>query len=186
MPKFKSHFLTNLAVILVLTVAIATGSFSSVYANGRVQEFDKRVAGPYEVEVGKIPSTPGVGALHLTIRVTETATGASMIGADVAVTGVGPDSTAVEIGPLIATSDLQDPTFYDVAMHVDRIGTWVFTVAVSTERGNGTADFPMQVTEGSSITAVVTGIALVAFVSVLALAARSFLRERSKGKRRNT
>ena len=185
MPTLKSHSLTNLAVIFVLTVVISTGSLGSVYANGRVLEFDKRVAGPYEVEVGKIPSTPGVGALHLTIRVTETATSASMIGADVTVTGVGPESTAVEIGPLIATSDLQAPTFYDVAMQVDRIGSWVFTVAVSAELGNGTADFPIQVTEGSSITGLVTGVALVAFVSVLALAARSFLRERNKGKRRN-
>lgn len=186
MPKTRHNRLTIFATLIALAAAVVAGTFGNVYANGRVLEFDSRVAGPYQVEMGKIPNTPVVGALHLTIRATEIATGASMIGADVAVTGVGPDSQAVEIGPLIATSDLQDPTFYDVAMQVDRIGEWVFTVAVITEFGNGTADFPIQVVESNPITGIVTVVALIAFVSVLALAVRAFLRERSKGKSRST
>ncbi|MCH8869081.1 MAG: hypothetical protein IIC85_05175 [Chloroflexi bacterium] len=173
-------------LLLALAVAATAGSLGRVHANGRVLEFDRRAAGPFEIAVGKIPSTPSVGPLHLTMTVTETATGASIIGADVVVTGVGPDSTSVEIGPLEATSDLQDPTFYDVALQVDRIGIWVFTVVVEADLGKGTADFPIEVVESSPITGIVTIVAVVAFGLVLGLTVRLFLTERKKGRRRRT
>ena len=182
----KDHKFLIFTTLLALAMAVVAGSFGHVYANGRVVEFDKRVAGPYEVAVGKIPTSPVVGPLHLTMTVTEIATGLSIIGAEVTVTGTGPDSTEVEIGPIIATSDLQDPTFYDVAMQVDRIGIWVVTVAVSNERGDGSADFPIQVVESSPITGIVTVVAVLAFGVVLGLAVRAFLREKNKGKRRST
>lgn len=183
MRRYQSAIFT---LLLALTMAVTAGSFGHANANGRVLEFDKRVAGPYEVAVGKIPPTPAVGPLHLTMTVTEIATGASMIGAEVTLTGVGPGSAVVEVGPLTATSDLQDPTYYDVAMHVDRVGTWVFTVAVSTELGDGATEFPIEVVESSPITGMVTVVVLIGFGLVLVLAVRAFLRERNKGKRRNT
>ena len=36
----------------------------------------------------------------------------------------GPDSTAPEIGPLAAATNLTGPAFYDINTSVDRVGVW--------------------------------------------------------------
>lgn len=165
------------------SIVAMLATWTSVHANGRVVTFDKRIAGPYEIAVGTIPGTPTVGTIHLTMTVSDLDTSTFVLGADVDVTGVGPDSDSVEIGPVEATPDPIDPVYYDVAAQVDRIGTWTFTVDVSSEQGDASATFPIEVQEVNPITGIITLIAMLAFVAVLGFSVRAFLRERGKGKR---
>ena len=65
------------SLIAVISAVAVLATFATVHANGRVLTFDTRVAGPYEVAVGKIPETPTVGPLHLTMTITEIATALS-------------------------------------------------------------------------------------------------------------
>lgn len=175
--------------MLVMLASVAIATVANVSANGRVLTYDTRTAGPYEVAVGKIPETPTVGELHLTMTITEIATALVIRDADVVITAIGPDSSEIEIGPLNATSELQvlieEPTYYDIVTEVDRIGTWVFTINVTSEVGSGSADFPVEVREANPITGIATLIALLAFVVVVGLSVRVFLKERGKSKGRN-
>jgi hypothetical protein len=170
-------------MLVFVSIIAVLATWTSVYANGRVVTFDKRIAGPYEIAVGTIPGTPTVGTLHLTMTVSDLDTSTFVMGADVEVTAVGPDSNSIEIGPIEATPDPTDPAYYDVAAQVDRIGTWMFTVDVSSEQGDASATFPIEVREANPITGIITLIALLAFVAVLGFSVRAFLRERGKGKR---
>ncbi len=171
-----SGWIAILVLVAVSAVAVA---------NGRVQVFDKRVGGPYEIAVGTIPGTPVVGALHFTIKVTDVATGVSVLRPEIIVTGTGPVSDAVEIGPIAATSDPANPVFNDVVTHVDRVGAWVFSVSVNGDLGEGSAEFPIEVRNSNPLIGIVTLVALLAFLGFLGFSVRIFMRERSKGRRGN-
>ena len=64
---------------------------SEAWANGRVAQFVRQVAGPYEIALGTVPNQPVVGPLHMTMTVTEVASDEPMLDAEVVVTGVGPE-----------------------------------------------------------------------------------------------
>ena len=161
---------------------------SAAYANGRVVEFDRRAAGPYEIAFGKIPGSPRVGALYLSIIVTDSASNTPSIGANVVVTAIGPDAADVEIGPITVAPDpdaANYPGYYDTteAIILDRVGLWRFSVSVDSEAGGkGVAEFPVEVTTPNPITGILTLVALVAFVGVVAMAIRMYLRERRRSR----
>ena len=165
-------------------MALLAAPLATAYGNGRVIQFDRRTAGPYEIAVGTIPENPVVGNLHLTMNITDTASDTLILDANVTVSARGPESETVEIGPLQAQNNLDDLSFYDVNTSVDRLGAWVFTVSVSGELGDASTEFPIEVTESSPLIAIVTLLALVAFLAALGFSLRAFLRERGRGKRR--
>ena len=171
---------------ILLAVALAVGTAVpqiTAHANGRVVEFEVQRAGPYEIAVGTIPETPRVGNLHLTLAVTDALSGMYFLTAGITVTGIGPASEAVEIGPLTALNNPGEPAFYDVSTSVDRVGTWNFTVAVSSDLGEASADFPIEVRGSSPMTGIILLVALLAFLSVTGFSIRIYLRERGKGRR---
>ena len=75
--------LAALAVLAAAWAAWIQGAPGAAFANGRVVEFDRQEAGPYEIAFGKIPGSPRVGALFLSIIVTDTASATPVTGADV-------------------------------------------------------------------------------------------------------
>lgn len=77
-------------LVCAALVAIVHIAASQVSANGRKFVFDRRIAGEYEIALGKIPPSPVVGNFYLSILLTETATETPVLGADVVVTAVGP------------------------------------------------------------------------------------------------
>ena len=203
---------------LVAVVHIAT---SQVSANGRVVEFDRRIAGEYEIALGKIPPSPIVGNFYLSILLTEIATEMPVLGADVVVTAVGPvpvdefgtpidaaqsSATAAsesqssasstsqaeagqpEIGPITVNPDPDSenyPGYYDTEQPIvlDRTGLWMFSVSVdSPAAGAATADFPVEVTTPNPLTGIITLVALMAFIVVVALAVRMYIRERRRSR----
>ena len=183
----------GIALMSVSLLAAALAVWSQIappaaHANGRVVQFDRRAAGPYEIAFGKIPGSPRVGALYLSIIVTDSASNTPSIGANVVVTAIGPDAADVEIGPITVAPDpdaANYPGYYDTteAIILDRVGLWRFSVSVDSEAGGkGVAEFPVEVTTPNPITGILTLVALVAFVGVVAMAIRMYLRERRRSR----
>ena len=184
------------AVLLgIAAVGVAHLASSPAYANGRVVEFDRRNAGPYEIALGKIPPTPIVGNFFLSILLTESASATPVLGAKVVVSATGPvaegeadpQTSAPELGPIVVNPDPDPqnyPGYYDTEQPIvlDRTGMWTFTVSVDGTAGAATADFPVDVTTPNPITGIVTLVALLAFIVVVALAIRMYIRERRRSK----
>ena len=184
------------AVLLgIAAVGVAHLASSPAYANGRVVEFDRRNAGPYEIALGKIPPTPIVGNFFLSILLTESASATPVLDAKVVVSATGPvaegeagpQTSAPELGPIVVNPDPDPqnyPGYYDTEQPIvlDRTGMWMFTVSVEGAAGEGTAEFPVEVTTPNPITGIVTLVALLAFIVVVALAIRMYIRERRRSK----
>ena len=106
-------------------------------------EFDRQIAGPYEIALGKIPPTPFVGNLYLSILLTEAESKAPVLGAEVVVSATGPPvegeaspmGDGPEIGPMVVNPDPDPqkyPGYYDTEQPIvlDRSGWWTFAVNV--------------------------------------------------------
>ena len=139
------------AVLLVIAASAAIHfAASSAYANGRVVEFDRRIAGEYEIALGKIPPTPIVGNFYLSILLTDAETKTPVVGANVVVSAVGPidmendagtETPPTEIGPIVVNPDPDPenyPGYYDTEQPIvlDRTGLWLFTVSVDGPRAD--------------------------------------------------
>lgn len=157
------------------------------HANGRVTEFTRKTAGPYEIAVGTFPNPPAPGMLDLTITVADATSKAFILDATVTVNGRGPEDPQggqpAEVGPLVAQAN--PPNFYDVLITVDRVGVWTFTVAVRGRLGEASAEFPIRVRSSSIIPGVVTLVALVVFVVLAGLSARMYFKGQGGSKRRH-
>ena len=194
------HNTVRLAIIGAVLLGIAAASVvhfasSSAHANGRVVEFDRQIAGPFEIALGKIPPSPVVGTFFLSILLTEAESKAPVLGADVVVSATGPPTEGKtspmrdgpEIGPLIVNPD-PDPQkyagYYDTERIVlDRAGWWTFSVLVeSPDAGKAAAEFLVYVDTPNPLIGIITLVALLAFIIVVALAIRMYLRERRRSK----
>lgn len=171
-------------------MAIILANAPPANANGRVLELKNYNAGPYEISVGTIPSSPVVGAFHMTMNVTDIANEVPLIDADVTVSAVGPidpenpEAGPASLGPLHAENSPTDPIFYDINTVIDREGTWTFTVDVVADQGEASTEFPIEVVTSSPVTGIVTVVTLLVFVTIIGLSVRVYLRER--GRRRQT
>ena len=207
MPSFRIR-LAAIGAVLLGVAAFATVHLAtpSAQANGRVIEWDLRTAGTYQIGFGKIPKSPVVGNFYLSILITDAATTTPVLDANVVVSAVGPPvegeagtaSTASkmgqpeigppEIGPIVVSPDPDAenyPGYYDTEQPIvlDRTGLWTFTVSVdSPQADEATAEFPVEVTTPNPITGIVTLVALLAFIVVVALAIRMYIRERRRSK----
>ena len=191
--------MVRLAIIGVVLLGIAAASVvhfasSSAYANGRVVEFDRQIAGPFEIALGKIPPSPIVGNLYLSILLTEVESKAPVLGAEVVVSATGPPiegeaspmRVGPEIGPIVVNPDPQNyPGYYDTEQPIvlDRSGWWTFAVNVdSPDAGKASAQFLVNVTTPNPLIGIITLVALLAFIIVVALAIRMYIRERRRSR----
>ena len=174
---------STLALLALFWVGMSTGFPSLAHANGRVAELQKKRAGPYEIALGTIPGTPVVGTLHMTMTVSDIASGAFLLDARVAVTGIGPGAQAPEIGPLEAQSNLTSPNFYDVNTSVDRVGAWTFTISISGEQGEAATDFVLDVKSPNPFFRAITWITVVVFFALVVLGLVPFIRQQGKRRR---
>ena len=193
--------MVRLAIIGAVLLGIAAASAvhfasSSAHANGRVVEFDRQIAGPFEIALGKIPPSPIVGNLYLSILLTEVESKAPVLGAEVVVSATGPPiegeaspmGDGPEIGPIVVNPD-PDPQnyagYYDTEQPIvlDRSGWWTFAVNVdSPDAGEASAQFLVNVTTPNPLIGIITLVALLAFIIVVALAIRMYIRERRRSK----
>lgn len=166
-----------IALLALAPPAAAALQAETALANGRVVRFDRQVAGPYEVALGTIPDSPTVGALHLTITVADTGTKAYLLDAVVVVEATGPE-TGAAIGPHTAEKNLDDPRFYEVNTAVEVEGEWTVTIRIDASLGEAVAEFPIEVRSPSPIAGVATLLVLLAFLAILGISLRAYLRER--------
>ena len=172
---------------LVLAGALAALGLiltSPVGANGRVARLITQQAGPYEVALGSIPDRPVVGALHMTMTVSESAAQALVLDADITVVGTGPDAEASEIGPLRAQNSPTNPAFYDISTTVDRVGIWSFNVSVDAGAGVGQTEFAIDVQTANPLFKILTWITVVGFLALVAMGVMPVLRQRRRRGRR--
>lgn len=196
MPSIRTRLAITGAVLLgIAAIGVAHTASSTAYANGRTVEFERRIAGPYEIAFGKIPPSPVVGNFFLSILLTDMASKSPVLDANVFVSATGPDvegeaspaGDTPEIGPIVVKpdSDLQNyPGYYDTEPIVlDRAGWWTFDVSVdSPSGGNATAQFLVYVDTPNPLVGIITLIALLAFILVVALAVRMYIRERRRSR----
>lgn len=197
MPSFWIRLaLAGVVLLGIAAVAVMHLASSQAYANGRTVEFERQVAGSYEIAFGKIPPTPIVGNFFVSILLTDTASKTPVTDANVVMSATGPPlegetspmRDGPEIGPIVIQPDPnpeQYPGYYDSeTIMLDRPGQWTFSVLVdSPSGGKATAEFPVNVTTPNPITGIVTLLALIAFIVVVALAVRMYIRERRRSRR---
>lgn len=167
--------------MLALAAALTPGN---AYANGRVLEYQRQTAGPYEIALGTIPSPPTVGALHLSITVTDVEREAPVLDAVVTVLGTGPGEDAPETGPLEASNSPTDPVYYEATAPVESLGPWTFTVTVDGELGKASASFVLEVVELNPILQVITWVTVLLFFALVGLGLFPFIRDRLRKSRR--
>ena len=173
--------LAALVVTMAVLVAAAVSWPYSVEAHGGVTEFRKGLAGPYEVAFGTSPRSPSPGSVHVSLRVVDLEQGLAVPDASVAMSGYVLDERGSELdsfGALEADLYEEDPVFWDIDLSVEQVGDWVFTVAVEGDLGEGSVDFDVKVRESNPTTGIITIVVLVAFLSVVALAMRTYLTAR--------
>ena len=176
----QRHF----AVLVVTMAALMTPAALSPYsveAHGGVTEFRRGLAGPYEVAFGTSPRSPSPGPVHVSLRVVDSAQGLAAPDSSVTMSGYVLDEQGSKLDSFEGLeADLyeEDPVFWDIDLSVKRVGDWVFTVAVEGDLGEGSADFVVKVRESNPITGIITVVALVAFLSLVALAMRTYLTAR--------
>ena len=171
------------AAAAALAVALTS---SQAYANGRVLEFQRQTAGPYEIALGTIPSPPTVGALHLSITVTDVEREAPVLDAVVTVLGTGPGEDALRAGPLEALNSPTDPVYYEATAPVESLGAWTFMVTVDGEPGKASANFILEVVELNPILQVITWVTVVLFFALVGLGLFPFVRDRLRRSRRRS
>ena len=175
--KSRRHLGLMLAVVSATAIALLP---ALTYANGRVVRFQREIAGAYEIALGTIPAAPGPGNLHFTMTVASAADGRYILNANVSVAGRAPGAETNEIGPLAAQTNEQNASFYEVSTSVDREGDWTFTVTVSGELGDASADFDVEVRKASPFIGFATLLTLLVLLTVLGLSARALIGERRK------
>ena len=174
---------TALAIGLACLAAL-TLLPSEAWANGRVAQFVRQVAGPYEIALGTVPDRPVVGPLHMTMTVTEVASDEPMLNAEVVVTGVGPQPEpgveATDVGPVEAEVGVTSLGYYDVNTTVDRVGAWTFTVDVSADPGEASTQFAIDVRPDSGAFRLLTWVTVTVFFALVGMGLLPLIRERSR------
>ncbi|MGH2543741.1 MAG: hypothetical protein ACRDIB_13135 [Ardenticatenaceae bacterium] len=171
-----------LAVAVVAALALWQPLAS---ANGRVIQFIRQTAGPYQLAIGTIPDTPTVGSLHLTVEITDKDTKTPVLGANVVVTGTSPSETQPSIGPIEAEASITDIGFYDVNTSVDEIGTWIFNMTInSLQLGSAESEFAIEVKNPNPFVQVFTWLTVIVFLAVVGLGLLPLIRQRARRRRR--
>ena len=174
--------LAFIVAIVALSVTTYSDRLAFVEANGRIIEYQSQLIGHYEVLLGTVPDSPLVGVTHLTIRIKDVRTGLFSTAAVVSVTGTGPNTDANGLEPVSAKRDPIDRSYHDLSLVFDHPGLWTITVLFEDYEGAHSANFLINVRKSNPVSGIFTLIGLMAFLGVLGLSARVYLKERKRGK----
>ena len=119
--------------------------------------------------LGTVPDTPLVGATHLTIRIKDVRTALFSVASVVLVTGTGPNTDVIELGPLNAERDPIDPSYHDLSLVFDRPGLWTITVLFEDDENAQSANFLIEVRKPNPVQGIFTLLGVMAFLGVLGL-----------------
>ncbi len=169
----------SIAILLVISV-FALYVNPTVDANGSVRSYEKRSVGTFEIGLGTVPASPSPGVVHFAAYVQDIGTGVRYLNANVRLTASGPGSQDPEIGPEKMPNNLMDPSYYELNTAVDRDGIWFVMIEVSTSDAKASTVFEMKVQEPNPMLPILTLGALIAFLIILGMSARAWVREYRK------
>ena len=169
----------SIAILLVISV-FALYVNPTVDANGSVRSYEKRSVGTFEIGLGTVPASPSPGVVHFAAYVQDIGTGVRYLNANVRLTASGPGSQDPEIGPEKMPNNLMDPSYYELNTAVDRDGIWFVMIEVSTSDAEASTVFELKVQERNSVLPILTLGALIAFLIILGMSARAWVREYRK------
>ena len=169
----------SIAILLVVSVFELYVNHP-VDANGSVRSYEKRSAGTFEIGLGTVPASPSPGVIHFAAYVKDIGTGVRYLNANVRLTASGPGSQDPEIGPEKMPNNLMDPSYYELNTAVDRDGIWFVMIEVSTSDAEASTVFELKVQERNSVLPILTLGALIAFLIILGMSARAWVREYRK------
>lgn len=177
-------------IVAVVIVVILQGSWfglswSSLEANGAVREYQKNLAGHYEIGIGTVPYSPSPGIVHFAAYVEDRDSKLRYSNAEVVLTGLGPVTDGNPRAILQRTSmnnAVLDPTSYEVNVPLTQEGSWTITVGVSADKGSAEAVFEIEVQETDAVVPTLTLVALIGFLIILGMSARSWVKEYRKKK----
>lgn len=172
-----------LCAFLALLVALASRADSARAHGGGFQLNKSASAGPYNLTIGTIPDPPTVGEAILIIEVTNPDTNQRVVGLDVTIVPRGPEDPEGEPDTLYGLVDSYDPTLYETRAELPSAGPWTFDVIVDGQAGSGEAQFAYDVKRVNPIGGIITLVTLIAFLTVIGLSIRAFLKERGKGRK---
>ncbi len=172
------YALTILSLLTVVAVGLAAADWVSAHGSG-FQLTKQAQAGPYELLLGTIPDPPIVGEAILILQVADPDTGVRVQNVVVTATPGGPDGPGA---PLLFGPDSYDPTLHEARTILENEGPWEVTITVSGEDGSGSALFTYDVKSSSPIAGLITLATLLAFVIILGLSMRAFLKQRASGR----
>ena len=177
-------------IVAVVIVVILQGSWfglswSSLEANGAVREYQKNLAGHYEIGIGTVPYSPSPGIVHFAAYVEDRDSKLRYSNAEVVLTGLGPVTDGNLRAILQRTSmnnAVLDPTSYEVNVPLTQEGSWTITVGVSADKGSAEAVFEIKVQETDAVVPTLTLVALIGFLIILGMSARAWVKEYRKKK----
>ena len=177
-------------IVAVVIVVIFQGSWfglslSSLEANGAVREYQKSLAGHYEIGIGTVPYSPSPGIVHFAAYVEDRESKLRYSNAEVVLTGLGPVTDGNPRAILQRTSmnnAVLDPTSYEVNVPLTQEGSWTITVGVSADKGSAEAVFEIEVQETDAVVPTLTLVALIGFLIILGMSARAWVKEYRKKK----
>ena len=174
-----------LAILAISVLAVAVPyRIGSVSAHGGgFQLTERAIAGPYELRLGTIPDPLVVGEAILIMEVSDPITNERVSNIDVRVTPQAPGNATSRSGPIDVWPDSYDPTLYEARMELDIEGYWLFKIDVTGPEGTGQATFTYEVRRVSPIGGIITLMVLLAFLTVLGLSMRAFLKSGGRGQR---
>ncbi len=183
MVAISAKIVLVLCAFLVLPCVLMSCS-NSVYAHGGGFQLNKRAsAGPYNLTIGTIPDPPIVGEAILILEVTNPDTNERIPGLNVTIVPRGPEYSDDISDALYGIADSYDPSLYETRAELPSPGPWTFNVIVNGQAGSGEAQFSYDVKRVNPIGGIITLLTLLAFLIVIGLSMRAFLKERGKGQR---
>ncbi len=171
----------NILVLCALIGVLASCS-NSVEAHGGGFQLNKRAdAGPYSLTMGTIPDPPTVGEAIFILEVTKLGDSERIVDLNVTIVPRGPEYAEGDPDALYGAPDSYDPTLYETRAQLPNPGPWTFDVTIDGQDGRGEAQFTYDVKQVNPIGGIITLLTLLAFLAVIGISMRAFLKERNRG-----
>jgi|TARA_B110000263_G_scaffold239974_1_gene242722 hypothetical protein len=166
-------------ICIIVLILCVFWSYDQVEAHGGVTVFKKQTVGPYEIQFGTSPRSPSPGPIHIALRIVSLKTGLTLNEASVKLSGKIQGTVGDQIGsfePILADQYKEDPQFWDADIMVSDEGDWLFKVIIEDKGDFYEAYYDVKVQKSSPIKGIFSVIGLILFLTVLALAVRTYFK----------
>ncbi len=143
-PVHRWALLVAAASLLVAAAAYAVMRPQKSDANGLTVPIAQGAAGPYEYIVGIWPPDPGVGNLHISVKLASDQRPVTDAVVEVRARVAGQPEV---VGPFRAWNYFQ-AWDYELDLSLNEPGAWTFEIAMNSPLGDTVVEVPLEVPEG--------------------------------------